>query len=154
MRGGTQTDRSLLLRHEPELRAVRSKLMTGVQRFIASLPPADPAHPLLGRPRGDLRIAGSWSVRLGPGGFNVAHTHPLGWISSAFYVALPDGGVGGALRLGAPPPELGLDLSPYAEIEPEPGRLLLFPSTMWHETTPIEGGERLNIAFDIVPANG
>ncbi len=38
-------------------------------------------------------------------------------------------------------------------VEPRPGRLLLFPSYMWHGTIPYEGDEtRLTVAFDIVPA--
>jgi hypothetical protein len=45
---------------------------------------------------------------------------------------------------------LGLDLPPYATIAPEAGHLVLFPSTLWHGTMPTQGGERLNIAFDIV----
>ncbi|WP_373475225.1 putative 2OG-Fe(II) oxygenase [Sphingorhabdus sp.] len=30
-----------------------------------------------------------------------------------------------------------------------PGRLVLFPSTMWHSTIPFAAGERLTIAFEI-----
>ncbi|HWU01444.1 MAG TPA: putative 2OG-Fe(II) oxygenase, partial [Novosphingobium sp.] len=157
VRGGTQTDRSVLLRHEPTLQRARTALMAEVRAYVDALPPVDAAHPLLGRARGDLRIAGSWSVRLGAGGFNVTHSHPLGWISSAFYVSVPDmeqmgAAPAGHFHLGAPPPELGLDLPPCATIAPQPGRLVLFPSTMWHGTVPTRGGERLNIAFDIVPA--
>ncbi len=157
VRGGTQTDRSLLLRHEPILRATRIKLMAAVRRHADSLPTAEPNHPLLGRPRTNLSIAGSWSVLLHGGGNNVAHSHPVGWLSSAFYVAVPDGqdmgpAPAGYLRLGAPPPDLGHGLPPYAKIAPAPGKLVLFASTMWHDTVPFVAGERLNIAFDIATA--
>jgi hypothetical protein len=38
-------------------------------------------------------------------------------------------------------------------IKPEPGRLVLFPSYMWHGTAPFSGdAERLTIAFDLLPA--
>lgn len=156
VRGGTQTDRSVLLRHEPWFENARLKLMAAVEGFVATLPPPDPRHPLLARPRDELAIAGSWSVRIGPGGRNVAHTHPRGWLSSAFYVALPveaDAGSApaGNLRLGVAPAELEVDLSPHSQIVPTPGKLALFPSTMWHDTVPIIAGERLNIAFDVVP---
>lgn len=159
VRGGTQTDRSVLLRHEPILERARAALMAAMRDYVASLPAHDPAHPLLSRPRDDLRISGSWSVRLGGGGFNVTHSHPMGWISSAFYVSLPDAAVMGAapaghFHYGAPPPELGLDLAPYATIAPQVGQLVMFPSTLWHGTVPTSGGERLNIAFDVVPASG
>jgi hypothetical protein len=45
--------------------------------------------------------------------------------------------------------ELGLDLPPVRLIEPKPGRLVLFPSTMWHGTRPFTEGERLTVAFDV-----
>lgn len=156
VRGGTQTDRSVLLRHEPILIRARAALMAAVEDYVAGLPPHDRAHPLLSRPRDRLMISGSWSVRLGGGGFNVTHSHPMGWISSAFYVAVPDAAAmgpapAGHFHLGAPPPELGLDLPPYATIAPRAGHLVLFPSTLWHGTVPTAGGERLNIAFDIIP---
>ena len=65
---------------------------------------------------------------------------PAGWISSAFYVALPEtrwaATDSGWLKLGEPQAELGLDLAPFRTVEPKPGRLVLFPSTMWHGTMP------------------
>lgn len=156
VRGGTQTDRSVLLRHEPILQRARMALMAAVADYVTALPAHDAAHPLLSRPRNDLRISGSWSVRLNGGGFNVTHSHPMGWISSAFYVSLPkdEAPPSGHFHYGAPPAELGLDLQSYATIAPQRGHVVLFPSTLWHGTMPTQGGERLNIAFDIVPAQG
>lgn len=156
VRHGTQTDRSILLRHEPLLGIVRAKLMAALRDFVSTLPPPDPRHPLLGRPRGGLQISGSWSVRLGAGGFNVTHSHPVGWLSAVLYVALPDDpgpAPAGALHLGAPPPELGVQLEPYAVIPPRAGQLVVFPSFLWHGTYPFAAGERLNIAFDVVPTS-
>ncbi len=156
VRHGTQTDRSILLRHEPLLGTVRARLMEALFEYVAYLPPNDPTHPTLGRPRGGLQISGSWSVRLGAGGFNVTHSHPVGWLSAVLYVALPDDpgpAPAGALHLGAPPPELGLDLAPYAIIPPRAGHLVVFPSLLWHGTYPFAAGERLNIAFDVVPTS-
>lgn len=155
VRGGTQTDRSVLLRHEPELQAIKERLLDLVRDYVNRLPPHDPAHPLLGAPRHDpLLIEGSWSVRLASQGYNVPHTHAMGWLSTAFYVSLPDQhdmgpAPAGHIAFGMPPAELGLDLEPYRTIEPAPGRLAIFPSTMWHGTVPFDDGERLVIAFDI-----
>lgn len=156
VRGGTQTDRSVLLRHEPILNLARCRLMAAMAEFAVRLPSSDLRHPILGRARSNLRISGSWSVRLTDGGFNVSHTHPAGWFSSAFYVALPEPDAMGAvpsgfLQLGAPPAELEIDLQPCRQIEPIAGRLVIFPSIMWHGTVPFGAGERLNIAFDVVP---
>ena len=154
VRHGTQTDRSILLRHEPLLGTVRARLMETLRDFVAALPPPDPRHPTLGRSRNGLQISGSWSVRLGAGGFNVTHSHPVGWLSAVLYVALPDDtgpAPAGALQLGAPPPELGVNLAPYTVIPPAVGHLVVFPSILWHGTYPFAAGERLNIAFDVVP---
>jgi hypothetical protein len=153
VRGGTQTDRSVLLRHEAPLQRLKARMLDVVQDYIAALPPADPAHPLLSAPRqGPFLIEGSWSVRLERQGFNVPHTHAMGWLSTAFYVSLPErmgDEPAGYIEFGAPPPELGLALEAYRRITPEQGRLAVFPSSTWHGTVPFDDGERLVVAFDI-----
>jgi tetratricopeptide (TPR) repeat protein len=151
VRGGTQTDGPLFSRIEPEIQALRAAVVAAVERHIAQLPPPDPRHPSLSPKRSPVRFAGSWSVRLPGAGFHSNHIHPAGWISSAFYAALPDMDRGheGWLKLGEPQAELGLDLPPFRHVEPRPGRLVLFPSTMWHGTVPFRAGERLTVAFDV-----
>lgn len=153
VRGGTQTDRSVLLRHEVPLQQLKVRMLSVIDDYIRSLPPADPQHPLLFAPRtGPWLIEGSWSVRLARHGCNVPHTHAMGWLSTAFYVSLPDrmgAAPAGHIAFGAPPTELGLRLEPYCTIRPEPGRLAVFPSTTWHSTVPFDDGERLVVAFDI-----
>ena len=136
---------------------LRQAIVEAVRAHVAQLPPPDPRHPQL-RHRRDapVRFSGSWSVRLVSGGRHANHVHPAGWFSSACYVALPDPvsrGVppAGWLTLGEPPDELGLDLEPFRMVEPKPGRLVLFPSTMWHGTRPFDEGERLTVAFDVAP---
>lgn len=152
VRGGTQTDGHLLLRDDPPIRKLRAAIEQVVAAHIARLGPEDSRHPTLAAPRGPFRFTGSWSVRLQGEGFHIPHTHSQGWISSALYVALPDAPARqGWLKLGAPPADLGLDLPPARWIEPAPGRLVLFPSTMWHSTEPFLAGERLTVAFDVVP---
>jgi tetratricopeptide (TPR) repeat protein len=159
VRGGTQTDGPLLSRLEPELRETRAIIVEAVEQYRAELPiphPSQPkiGHPLLGQRRDRrIRFAGSWSVRLPSQGRHAAHVHPQGWISSALYVSLPDTlpGNDGWLELGAPPSDLGLDLPPTQSIEPRPGRLVLFPSWLWHSTRAFADGERLTIAFDVAP---
>ena len=153
VRGGTQTDRQLFFHPDPAIRLARDKVLAAVAAFADTLP-NEAGHPLLGRGSGPLRLAGSWSVRLAGAGFHASHTHVRGWISSACYVSLPEPDQlgqppAGWLALGSPPPELGLDLAPLKRIEPKPGRLALFGSTLWHATEPFTAGERLTFAFDI-----
>jgi tetratricopeptide (TPR) repeat protein len=153
VRGGTQTEGHLFKRIEPEIRALRQAVVDAVEAHVARLPPRQPGHPLLAPARAPIRFAGAWSVRLAGGGRHANHVHPGGWLSSAFYVALPETPAGGPpdagwLTLGEVS-DLDLGLPPLARIEPKPGRLVLFPSTMWHGTTPFESGERLTVAFDV-----
>jgi tetratricopeptide (TPR) repeat protein len=155
VRGGTQTQGTLFSRLEPEIRALRAAVVDAVAAHVAQLPPPQPGHPLLSVPRGRrVRFSGSWSVRLTGGGHHANHIHPMGWFSSALYVALPAAETRGAppagwLTLGEPQAELGIDMPPLRMIEPRPGRLVLFPSTMWHGTVPFDEGERLSVAFDV-----
>ncbi|MDE2437033.1 MAG: hypothetical protein KGM49_12300, partial [Sphingomonadales bacterium] len=154
VRGGTQTDRSVILRHEPIIGRARQSWLSAIRSYADSLPPFEQGHPLLGVPRDELLIEGSWSVRLLPQGYNVPHNHPMGWLSTAFYVGLPDPAdmgpaPAGHIAFGTPPEDLGLDLPAYGTIEPRVGRAAIFPSTMWHRTMPFEDGERLVIALDI-----
>jgi tetratricopeptide (TPR) repeat protein len=154
LRGGSQTERHLP-RDNPMIAAFFTMLDAPIREYIAALRP-DATHPV-DRRRGDgYRIAGSWSVRLRPGGFHIDHVHPLGWLSSAYYVSLPDvsdeNSRAGWLRFGQP----GLRLTgcgPEWFVRPEAGMLALFPSYFWHGTVPFErGGQRLTAAFDVVPA--
>lgn len=147
--GGTQTDGNLFLHGDPVLQALRRAVNVAVDDYIRQLPPAEPAHPLLEKPREAFRVTGAWSVLLAPGGIHSSHTHPQGWISSAFYVRMPSGPCSGDLIFGKPPLELGLELSPILTIQPAPGKLVLFPSYFWHGTTEFDEGDRLSVAFDV-----
>jgi tetratricopeptide (TPR) repeat protein len=154
VRGGTQTDGPLFSRIEPEIRTLRSAVVRAVEQYVAGLPERDSTHPLLSCRRDRrVRFAGSWSVRLRGEGFHTSHVHPRGWISSALYVELPPGAgndsQAGDLQLGAPREDLNLPLEPLQVVKPQPGRLILFPSWMWHGTMPFQAGERLTVAFDV-----
>jgi hypothetical protein len=122
-----------------------------VDEYRRRLPSADPKHPLLRHRDRDLKIEGSWSVRLSSAGFHVPHFHFAGVLSSAFYVRVPvldRATQEGWLELGRPPADLQMDLGPLTAIEPEPGSLALFPSHLYHGTRPFPAGERLSVAFD------
>ena len=152
VRGGTQTDGNLFHRIEPEIVALREAVRKTVAEHSAQLPPIDPDHPLLRSRPEAIQFTGAWSVRLLAGGHHANHVHPMGWLSSAFYLVLPpDLGRddAGWLTLGEPQAQLGLTLPPHRMIEPKPGTLALFPSWMWHGTRRFGEGERLTVAFDV-----
>lgn len=152
VRGGTQTDGNLLARAEPEIRRLRMVLLDAVHQYISSLPLPQPGHPLLIPNRNDIRIAGSWSVRLTQNGYHADHVHWQGWISSAFYLVVPEPEPilpeSGWLAFGECRDVLP-DLPAFRTIEPKPGVLALFPSTLWHGTRRFGRGERMTVACDI-----
>lgn len=152
VRGGTQTRGRLLDRRDERIAGLRLELGKAVDEYRRKLPPANPGHPLLRHRDRDLKIEGSWSVRLSSAGFHVPHFHSAGVLSSAFYVRVPAldrSSREGWLELGRPPPDLQMDLEPLATVEPEPGNLVLFPSYLYHGTRPFSQGERLSVAFDV-----
>ncbi|NBC88460.1 MAG: hypothetical protein GVX90_03010, partial [Alphaproteobacteria bacterium] len=124
--------------------------------------------PLLRHRETPWRLLGSWSVRLagsgsGGGDYHTAHIHPQGILSSALYLVVPEEAHApvaegarppGWLEIGRPPPDLGLDLPPLTTIEPREGHLALFPSTLYHGTTPFGSAERMTVAFDVVTGEG
>jgi tetratricopeptide (TPR) repeat protein len=159
VRGGTQTDGPLFMRIDPTIRALRQAVSDAVRSYAQALPPIDPTHPLLSAPRDEpVRFAGSWSVRLtgAAGGHHANHIHAMGWLSSALYVSLPPamGAADGCLTIGAPPANMGLAMAPTATVAPAAGRLVLFPSHLWHGVTPFAEGERLTVAFDVARPRG
>ena len=155
LRNGTQTSRSLLTDHDPAIQAILRAFADPIAEYRAAVG-HDPLHPLSARNQGPARFTGAWSVRLRRQGFHVNHFHPDGWISSAYYVDVPaetqnDTVKSGWLKFGEPRyPVPGLRAERF--VQPRPGRLVLFPSYMWHGTNPIVGDDpRVTIAFDIKP---
>jgi len=180
LRGGTQTLGNLFDQRLPLVNALKARIAEAVTLTVAAwaraaaddeaqalqaqaqhrLPVAE--HPLLAR-AAKAQAAGwqftdSWSSRLARGGFHTNHVHPHGWVSSAYYVSVPpsvrasdSASHAGWIQIGQPDRELGL--VPLQRVQPRPGRLVLFPSYLWHGTVPFEddGASRLTVAFDVVP---
>jgi len=156
LRTGTQTMGALHESADPVLRAYFKALDAPIRAYIADIPDLDDGHPWSGRRSANYDIAGSWAVRLRADGYHVNHIHNDGWISSAYYVALPPvmtsgGDEQGWIKFGEPrwpTPGCGIE----KVVQPQVGRLVLFPSYMWHGTIPFSAGERMTAPFDVVPA--
>jgi tetratricopeptide (TPR) repeat protein len=156
LRGGTQTPDQIFGKGHVLVEKIRARIDETVARYIAEMR-QDDQHPFLSRRTKGFRYIGSWSSRLRDCGFHVNHVHPLGWISSCYYVAVPKAvedasAQQGWIKFGEP----GLDVSvknPIRRaIQPRPGRLVLFPSYMWHGTIAFHDAQpRTTIAFDVVP---
>lgn len=156
LRQGTQTADHLFGTGIDLVDRLQARLAEAVARYIDELP-SDDSHPFLSRNTGAFRFSGSWSSRLTRDGFHVNHLHPDGWISSCYYVAVPDAVKDGAekpgwIKFGEPSFDAGLTDPIRRAVQPAPGRLVLFPSHMWHGTIPFrDDSARTTIAFDAVP---
>jgi tetratricopeptide (TPR) repeat protein len=156
LRNGTQTTYRLTGSKEPAIQAFFKAIEAPVRQYMEAL--GRGPDPLRRRNTGDFRIVGAWSVRLRAGGFHFDHMHHEGWLSSAFYAETPESALQrpdreGWLRLGHPPYPTRPPLPAERFVRPVPGRLVLFPSYMWHGTVPFTTEERrTTIAFDMLPA--
>ncbi len=156
LRQGIQTSRDLTGIDDPVIEAYVRALDEPIRAYMASVGSTG-GHPLTSRNTGDYRITGSWSVKLHGRGWHVNHVHPEGWISSAYYVAVPDdvedeAGHSGWIKFGEPPFKCDPPLAPEKWIKPKAGMLVLFPSFMWHGTAPIhDDSTRVTAPFDVVP---
>ena len=156
LRHGSQSMHLLTGSNAPAIKAFFAALDAPLREHMQKLGRGDDPHRR--RNTFDYRIRGAWSVRLQPGGFHRDHFHPEGWLSSAFYVQTPDAALDseekqGWIRFGQPPFVTQPPMPAEHFVRPKPGRLVLFPSYMWHGTVPFTTDEtRLTIAFDAVPA--
>jgi tetratricopeptide (TPR) repeat protein len=156
LQGGTQTEGFLFGAGHALVEKLRARIDESVSRYIAELPPGS-GHPFLARRGANFRYAGAWSSLLRDQGFHVNHLHPQGWISSCYYVTVPDvtkdqDAKQGWIKFGEPALDVSLSNPVRRAIQPEPGRLVLFPSYMWHGTIPFRAATaRTTIAFDAVP---
>jgi uncharacterized protein (TIGR02466 family) len=155
LRHGTQTTVDLLRSDKPALRAFFTALEAPIRAYMHEVGAG--ADPLRSRVTGEYMIQSAWSVLLRPNGFHVSHYHPMGWISSAFYVRTPAEALetdahDGWIKFGEPPFKTVPAQPAKHFVKPEPGKLVLFPSYMWHSTVPFTTDERrMTIAFDVLP---
>ena len=156
LRGGTQTPDQIFGRGHALVEKIRARIDQAVERYIAGLK-EDGEHPFLSRRARGFSYSGSWSSRLRDCGFHVNHVHPQGWISSCYYVSVPKAVENekerqGWIKFGEPTFDVPLKEPIRRAIKPQPGRLVLFPSYMWHGTIPFHDTQaRTTIAFDVVP---
>ena len=97
----------------------------------------------------------AWFVRLLSGGYQNSHIHPSGWVSGVFYLKTVKSPTHneGAIKFGIHGYEYPIRDKKYPTKihQPENGDLVLFPSSLFHETIPVKQAvERCVIAFDLL----
>lgn len=152
---GTQTLDDLFSRRHEAISLLKTALGDEVSSVIRSFP-ASKEHPLLSRNQGGLRFSDSWSIKLRQRGYHKNHFHSQGWLSSAFYLRVPDSinfhSVEGWIKFGEPGFRAREPLQAEYWIRPEEGTLVVFPSYLWHGTEPLrEARERMSVGYDILP---
>jgi tetratricopeptide (TPR) repeat protein len=156
LRKGTQTHGNLFGSGHRIIEKLRGQFDQAVRAYITAMP-ENTEHPL-SRRRGDAFVySGSWSSRLRDSGYLINHVRPMGWISSCYYLSVPEAVADGATKegwtkFGEPEFDAGFADPVRRTIQPKEGMLVLFPSYMWHGTIPFHGDTpRTTIAFDVVP---
>ncbi|MBW4051406.1 MAG: tetratricopeptide repeat protein [Proteobacteria bacterium] len=156
VRGGTRLHDEVFGNGHELVERLRRRIDEAVAHYIAHLP-IDGRHPFTSRRTAGFLYVSSWSSRLLDRGFHLNHVHTHGWISSAYYVAVPEACGDsrhrqGWLKFGEPTEDFGDCFPARRLVQPMAGRLVLFPSYLWHGTIPFESAQRrITIAFDVAP---
>jgi tetratricopeptide (TPR) repeat protein len=131
-------------------------MINGAVRGYMENLPDDPGHPFVANVPTRWTMNG-WGVILQAHGHQRAHIHPSGWLSGVYYVRVPDSigtsSKNGWIEFGTPPGNIGCRAAHEAmQVQPVSGRMLLFPSYVYHHTIPYHDSEnRISFAFDVVP---
>ena len=119
--------------------------------------PEDSDHPFVAARPDEWKLT-IWGVVLDRAGCQGTHLHPTGWLSGVYYVRIPKS-IGtasqeGWIEFGRPPASIGCHTEHETiRVQPEAGRMVLFPSYFYHHTVPFKSeGTRISIAFDLMPA--
>jgi hypothetical protein len=115
-------------------------------------------HPFLVNPPERFGLT-AWGVVMRAQGHQIPHNHPSAWLSAVYYAKVPpvvtehEETRSGWLEFGRPPESFNCRAEhPTYTLQPREGRLVLFPSYLYHRTIPYQADElRVSIAFDAVP---
>jgi uncharacterized protein (TIGR02466 family) len=107
------------------------------------------------------RLGNMWANINPPGGMNQPHIHPNALFSGVYYIKSQL--KSGRLKIYDPRPGVqynmpvrkpgdpGKDLWREANIEPVPGRIIMFPAWLWHAVEPNESNDiRISVSFNFI----
>jgi Flp pilus assembly protein TadD len=154
-KGGSQTP-DLLAGDKGPVARLEAIMRDKISGYISE---ADPArHPYLAHAPANWQLI-MWGTCLNAQGRQAPHIHPGAWLSGVYYAALPpEMGKGGDqqdgwIEFGRGGDEFPTEAEPVTRMfEPKEGRLILFPSFMFHRTIPFDSTQpRVSIAMDVEP---
>ena len=146
----------LLVEPKGPMAAFETMMKSAVAHDLESVA-RHPPHPFLENFPRKWTLA-SWATRLNGQGNLDPHIHFSGYLGGVYYPLLPgivargDQGGAGWFELGRPPERFACQAEPLVRrIQPQEGRLLLFPGYFYHNTIPFSATERrISIAFDVM----
>ena len=107
------------------------------------------------------RLGNMWANINPPGGMNQPHIHPNALFSGVYYIK--SNPQAGRLKIYDPRPgaqinmptrkpgDPGKDLWRDANIEPIPGRIIMFPAWLWHSVEPNKSDNtRISVSFNFI----
>ena len=107
------------------------------------------------------RLGNMWANINPPGGMNQPHIHPNALFSGVYYVK--SNPKAGRLKIYDPRPGAqinmptrkpgnpGKDLWRDANIQPIPGRIIMFPAWLWHSVEPNKSNDiRISVSFNFI----
>lgn len=156
LQGGSQSRETLFDQDIELVQLYKQSLRQVIAEYIHDLDD-DATHPLFSRKCQEFSFSGSFTVRLRNGGYHTNHIHPAGWLSCCFYVSLPPVVADtskreGWIHFGQPGVPLKPKVEPIRYVQPQEGVVAVFPSYLWHATTPFNSDHtRTTIVADIVP---
>lgn len=134
----------------------RKLLLEKIQQYIEQLP-TDMNHHMLRHKTQDYEI-NSWATWVKGDGYIDKHIHEESWISGAYYCKVPkitetSETKQGYFEYGCIPDDIKISIDKKrGYIQPVEGKLIIFPSYLYHQTIPHESNEdRISIAFDLTP---
>ena len=137
--------------------AVFEDMLRGaVEEYLAALTP-DACHPFLANAPRRFGLS-AWSIVLEGQGYQVPHIHPAAWLSSVYYVRVPDivdapgRGHAGWMEFVRPAADFQCTVEPELRLfQPREGLLMLFPSNFYHRTVPFESPQtRISVSTDVL----
>lgn len=150
---GFQTNEALFAQSSPNLKKLEDFIRTELRAYKKKFQKSKSV--LINKWPQEFRIS-AWYVRMLQDGHQSGHIHANGWVSGVMYLKTVTDPIQneGAIKFGLRGYEYPIIEPDYPQktFQPSDGDLVLFPSSLFHETIPvIKNVERCVIAFDLVP---